>query len=74
MKVFVVHPQNQMGKGWTSKYETLHDAEVSVRAIKEANSYLSTEYQFHGWVTEWNGHSLPDGSKVTESAEAVLTF
>ena len=74
MKAYFVRKQNFSGNCRSTEYKTLHDAEIAVDEIKKVNSFLDKEIQIHGWVTEWNGYALKDGSKVTESARMILEF
>lgn len=60
MSEFVLTASNSLGNSFTQKLECLHDVEVAVRAIEEANSFLSSEQKFYGSV------SMKDDKKVTE--------
>ena len=68
---YCIRAANILTNGFTITHESLHDAEVSVSAIKEVNLHLTDNLKFHGWVTIWTGYSLDDGSKVTVSEELV---
>lgn len=71
---YLVRASNANG-GFTSTFDTLHDAEVSLNAIREVNQCLNesglTDMLFTAWITKWEGYTLEDGSKVTVSAEQV---
>ena len=67
MLEYCVRAGNSLTNGFTITHKNLHDATVAVRAIKQANKFLSDEMKFHGWVTIWNGYKLDDNSKVTVS-------
>lgn len=73
-KLYFVHTQNSVGGHWTSEYQSLKDAKVEVATIKKVNALVEEPHQFHGWVTEWEGYSLDDGSRVTKTATPVLGF
>ena len=68
---YCVRTSNSFNNEFTIMNKNLHDAEVSVRSIKQINEYLPDELKFHGWVTIWEGYELDDHSKVTVSANPV---
>lgn len=68
---YCVRASNSLNNEFTIVNENLHDAEVSVRSIKQLNKRLTDELKFHGWVTIWEGYELDDHSKVTVSANPV---
>lgn len=68
---YCVRASNSLKNEFTITNENLHDAEVSVRSIKQLNEHLPDELKFHGWVTIWEGYELDDHSKVTMSANPV---
>ena len=74
MKSYFVRVQNSTGSSWSSEYGTLHDAETEIATLKKVNALIDESLQFHGWVTEWRGYSLDDGSWVTESSTAIMDF
>ena len=65
---YCVRAANSLTNGFTITNKNLHDAEVSVRSIKQLNEHLPDELKFHGWVTIWEGYELDDHSKVTVAA------
>lgn len=65
---YCVRASNSLNNEFTITNNNLHDAEVSVRSIKQLNEHLPDELKFHGWVTIWEGYELDDHSKVTVSA------
>lgn len=65
---YCVRASNSLKNEFTITNNNLHDAEVSVRSIKQLNEHLPDELKFHGWVTIWEGYELDDHSKVTVSA------
>lgn len=68
---YCVRASNSLKNEFTITNENLHDAEVSVRSIKQLNEHLPDELKFHGWVTIWEGYELDDHSKVTVSANTA---
>lgn len=68
---YCVRASNSLNNEFAIVNENLHDAEVSVRSIKQLNEHLTDELKFHGWVTIWEGYELDDHSKVTVSANPV---
>ena len=68
---YCVRASNSLNNEFTITNKNLHDAEVSVRSIKQLNERLTDEVKFHGWVTIWEGYELDDHSKVTVSANPV---
>ena len=68
---YCVRASNSLNNEFTITNENLHDAEVSVRSIKQLNEHLTDELKFNGWVTIWEGYELDDHSKVTVSANPV---
>ena len=70
MVEYIVRAQSCVG-AFNSTFTNLHDAEISVKCIREVNSYLKDNEKYHGWVSKWEGYSLDDGSKVTVSCDAV---
>ena len=73
---YCIRASNSLNNEFTITNNNLHDAEVSVRSIKQLNEHLPDELKFHGWVTIWEGYELDDHSKVTVSAKTanVLNF
>ncbi len=71
---YLVRASNPNGS-FTSTFDTLHDAEVSLNAIRDVNQCLSesglADMIFNAWVTKWEGYTLEDGSKVTKCAECI---
>ena len=65
---YCVRASNSLKNEFTITNNNLHDAEVSVRSIKQLNEHLPDELKFHGWVTIWEGYELDDHSKVTVSS------
>ena len=71
---YIVRASNSNGS-FTSTFDTLHDAEVSLNAIMEVNKCLSesglSDMLFTAWITKWEGYTLDDCSKVTKCAEDI---
>lgn len=65
---YCIRASNSLNNEFTIANKNLHDAEVSVRSIKQINEHMPDELKFHGWVTIWEGYELDDHSKVTVSA------
>ena len=65
---YCVRASNSLNNEFSITNKDFHDAEVSVRSIKQLNEHLPDELKFHGWVTIWEGYELDDHSKVTVSA------
>lgn len=70
---YSVRARNFAGNMFTSNYDTLHDAEVSVLAIKEANYHLQDDYKFHGYVIRLDKVNI-DGYEVTNNAEPIYNL
>ena len=67
MTEYCIRAYNSLTDGFTITCNNLHDAGISVCAIRQANEHLTDNLKFHGWVTLWGGYELEDGSKVTTS-------
>lgn len=71
---YIVRASNSNGS-FTQTFDTLHDAEVSLNAIRKVNHCLNesslADMLFSAWVTKWEGYTLDDGSKVTKCAEDI---
>ena len=68
---YCVRASNSLNNEFSITNKDFHDAEVSVRSIKQLNEHLPDELKFHGWVTIWEEYELDDHSKVTVSANTA---